>query len=174
MPHTRITKSIVALITAGCLTACISPTPKYTMNKQTSAHPATERFTAFANAAKTAKSHDELLERFYTAQTQRQISGLIGWRKLLYSSSYRALKRGTCESIELKVLGPQVQIDCFGTMIVPSMFLGDQQHRMHLRVYLVQEQSQWYLAQAGYVSVVPGELSNGFTRAGLRFKSAIE
>ena len=144
------------------------------MDETTSTHLATQRFIAFTKAARVAGSFDTVLQTFYTKSTQEKVAKLVGWSKLIYSSSYEALKNGNCERIQLKSLGQQVQIDCIGTMRVPSLFLGDQEHRMQLRVYMSEYQGMWYLEQAGYISVVPGDLSNGRTRAGLKFPSSIE
>ena len=105
---------VKAICLALMLSACTSQLPKYSMDNATSAHPATMRFIAFSDQAKTAEAYDAMLAAFYTPATQAHIAKQLGWRKFLYSSAYRALKNGNCESIELKPLGNRVQIDCVG------------------------------------------------------------
>ena len=111
---------------------------------------------------------------FYTPTTQQHIAKQLGWRKFLYSSAYKALKNGNCESIELKPLGNRVQIDCVGSMVVSSMFLADQQQSLHLRVYMVQQNGQWFMDKAGYAAANLAALPVTYNRAGMKFKSEFE
>ena len=165
---------VKAICLALVLSACASQLPKYSMDNATSAHPATQRFIAFSDQAKTAEAYDDMFATFYTPTTQRHIAKQLGWRKFLYSSAYRALKNGNCESIELKPLGNRVQIDCIGSMVVSSMFLADQQQSLHLRVYMVQQKGQWFMDKSGYAAANLAALPVTFNRAGMKFKSEFE
>ena len=168
----------LTLIKASCLalilSACASQLPKYSMGDATSAHPATMRFIAFAEQAKTAATYDDMFETFYTPTTQQHIAKQLGWRKFLYSSAYRALKSGNCESIELKPLGSRVQIDCLGSMVVSSMFIADQQQSLHLRVYMVQQKGQWFMDKSGYAAANLATLPVTYNRTGMKFKAKFE
>ena len=165
---------VKAICLALVLSACASQLPKYSMDNATSAHPATMRFIAFSDQAKTAEAYDDMFATFYTPTTQQHIAKQLGWRKFLYSSAYRALKNGNCESIELKPLGNRVQIDCIGSMVVSSMFLADQQQSLHLRVYMVQQKGEWFMDKSGYVAANLAALPVTFNRAGMKFKSEFE
>jgi|GEM_PF-2521851 len=165
---------VKAICLALVLSACASQLPKYSMDNATSAHPATQRFIAFSDQAKTAEAYDDMFATFYTPTTQRHIAKQLGWRKFLYSSAYRALKNGNCESIELKPLGNRVQIDCIGSMVVSSMFLADQQQSLHLRVYMVQQKGEWFMDKSGYVAANLAALPVTFNKAGMKFKSEFE
>ncbi len=165
---------IAIIATTGLAGCAATDTPKFAIDDATSKHPATQRFIDFSAQAKTAESFTNLSELFYTKQTQQKMQTLLGWQSFVYSAPYKALKNGHCETIRLKPIGRRVQLDCLGTMIVPSMFLGDQEHRMHLRVYMLEEQGRWYLDKSGYVSTSLNEASSGYNRAGLKFKADIE
>ena len=165
---------VKAICLALVLSACASQLPKYSMDNATSAHPATMRFIAFSDQAKTAEAYDDMFATFYTPTTQQHIAKQLGWRKFLYSSAYRALKNGNCESIELKPLGNRVQIDCIGSMVVSSMFLADQQQSLHLRVYMVQQKGEWFMDKSGYVAANLAALPVTFNKAGMKFKSEFE
>ena len=168
----------LTLIKATCLalilSACASQLPKYSMDDATSAHPATMRFIAFAEQAKTAATYDDMLATFYTPTTRQHIAKQLGWRKFLYSSAYKALKNGNCESIQLKTLGNRVQIDCVGTMVVSSMFLADQQQSLHLRVYMIQQKQEWFMDKSGYVAANFAILPVTYNSAGMKFKSSLQ
>ena len=168
----------LTLIKASCLalilSACASQLPKYSMGDATSAHPATMRFIAFAEQAKTAATYDDMLATFYTPTTRQHIAKQLGWRKFLYSSAYKALKNGNCESIELKPFGNRVQIDCVGSMVVSSMFLADQQQSLHLRVYMVQQNGQWFMDKSGYAAANLATLPVTYNRTGMKFKAKFE
>jgi threonine/homoserine efflux transporter RhtA len=165
---------VKAICLALVLSACASQLPKYSMDNTTSAHPATQRFIAFSDQAKTAEAYDAMLAAFYTPATQAHIAKQLGWRKFLYSSAYRALKNGNCESIELKPLGNRVQIDFIGSMVVSSMFVADQQQSLHLRVYMVQQKGEWFMDKSGYVAANLAALPVTFNKAGMKFKSEFE
>ena len=165
---------VKAICLALILSACTSQLPKYSMDDATSTHPATMRFIAFSEQAKTAEAYDAMLAAFYTPATQAHIAKQLGWRKFLYSSAYRALKNGNCESIELKPLGNRVQIDCVGSMVVSSMFVADQQQSLHLRVYMVQQNGQWFMDKSGYATANLATLPVTYNRAGMKFKSDFE
>ena len=167
--------AFIAIIATTGLTGCATnEAPTFAMDDATGNHPATQRFIDFSAQAKTAKNFTDLLELFYTKQTQKKMQTLLGWQSFVYSAPFKALKNGRCETIRLKPAGLHVQLDCLGTMIVPSMFLGDQEHRMHLRVFMIEEQGRWYLDKSGYVSTSLNEASSGYNRAGLKFKADIE
>ena len=178
MTTRRLHLSTFTLIKATCfalaLSACTSQLPKYSMDDATNNHPATQRFIAFSEQAKTAETYGEMLTTFYTPATQQHIAKQLGWRKFLYSAAYRALKSGNCESIQLKPLGGRVQIDCSGSMIVSSMFVADQQQSLHLRVYMVQQKGQWFMDKSGYVATNLATLPATFNKAGMKFKSKFE
>jgi hypothetical protein len=168
----------LTLIKATCLalilSACASQLPKYSMGDATSAHPATMRFIAFAEQAKTAATYDDMFETFYTPTTQQHIAKQLGWRRFLYSSAYKALKNGNCENIQLKPLGNRVQIDCVGSMVVSSMFLADQQQSLHLRVYMIQQKQEWFMDKSGYVAANFAILPVTYNSAGMKFKSSLQ
>jgi hypothetical protein len=165
---------VKAICLALVLSACASQLPKYSMDNATSAHPATQRFIAFSDQAKTADVYDDMFATFYTPTTQQHIAKQLGWRKFLYSSAYRALKNGNCESIELKPLGNRVQIDCVGSMVVSSMFLADQQQSLHLRVYMIQQKGEWFMDKSGYVAANFAILPVTYNSAGMKFKSSLQ
>lgn len=163
------------LVTAmAALAGCASQPAKISMDTATSEHPATQRFIAFSDAAKTAESFEALWPEFYTSATAEKVSGLLGWRRFVYSAPYTVLSKGDCEQIELKRSGSRVQLDCIGTATISSMILGDQLHRMHLRAFMTQQNGQWFMDQAGYVTTQAGVYNAGFTRAGLKFESELE
>lgn len=167
--------AFIAIIAITGLVGCATTeAPKFGMDDATSNHPATQRFIDFSAQAKTAESFTDLLELFYTKQTQKKMQTLLGWQSFVYSAPYRALKDGHCDTVRLAPAGNRVQLDCLGTMIVPSMFLGDQEHRMHLRVFMLEERGRWYLDKSGYVSTSLQEASGSYNRAGLKFKADIE
>ena len=165
---------VKAICLALVLSACASQLPKYSMDNATSAHPATMRFIAFSDQAKTAEAYDDMFATFYTPTTQQHIAKQLGWRKFLYSSAYRALKSGNCESIELKPLGSRVQIDCVGSMVVSSMFVADQQQSLHLRVYMIQQNGEWFMDKSGYVAANFAILPVTYNNAGMKFKSLLQ
>ena len=165
---------VKAICLALVLSACASQLPKYSMDNATSAHPATQRFIAFSDQAKTAEAYDDMFATFYTPTTQQHIAKQLGWRKFLYSSAYKALKNGECKSIQLKPLGNRVQIDCVGSMVVSSMFLADQQQSLHLRVYMIQQNGKWFMDKSGYAAANLATLPVTYNRTGMKFKAKFE
>jgi hypothetical protein len=143
---------IAIIATTGLAGCAATDTPTFAIDDATSNHPATKQFINFAAQAKTAESFTNLSELFYTTQTQQKMQTLLGWQGFVYSAPYKALKNGHCEIIRLKPIG----------------------RRMHLRVYMIEEQGRWYLDKSGYVSTSLNEASSGYNRAGLKFKADIE
>jgi len=162
------------LLTALLFVGCSSQLDKPTMDDATRVHPATQRFISFAYKAKTVERYDELVSEFYIPQTQQRIEKLFGWPLFVYSSPFRALKNGHCDSIELTPLENRVQIDCLGIMTVQSMILDDHDEPMHLRVYMLQHKGKWYFDRSGYVYADSDSIPVTYGRAGIKFKSTLE
>ena len=72
----------------------------------------------------------------------------------------------TAKALSSNLLGNRVQIDCVGSMVVSSMFLADQQQSLHLRVYMVQQNGQWFMDKSGYVAANLATLPVTYNRRG--------
>lgn len=160
--------------TAAILAGCITTSSKYEMDDATREHPATQRFLHYIKAVESSDSFESLVEEYYLPATQRRIASAVGWGQLVYSAPYKVLKDGNCSSITLKPAVNRSQLDCVGSMLVRSMFIGDHEEPVHLRVFLVNLKGQWYLDKAGYVHTNSSSGPVTYGRGGIKFKSALE
>ncbi len=120
-------------------------------------HPSVKTFLKFEKEVKNTKIFEDKLMVFYSPKARREIETKKGWYKLVYTSSYRALRDGYCEKITLiRQSRSNVLLSCKGPYKFNSPFGLSSNEKMHLRVNLRLYNGIWYLDKAGLTHTMAG------------------
>lgn len=120
-------------------------------------HPSVKVFLEFEKEVKNTKTFDQGLMSFFSPKARREIETKKGWYRLVYTSTYRALRDGVCETINIiKESRSNVLLSCKGDYKFKSVFGMSSNERMHLRVNLRLIDDVWYLDKAGLTHTMGG------------------
>lgn len=152
----QLVKRGVLLLLSVSLFACASVDNRFA-DAEHRAHPAMKVFLDYDKAAKNSDEFNEKLIAFFSASDQKRIAATMGWQKLVYTSSYRALKDGECEEIAIAEKKPsRVSISCKGPFTFRSAFGYKREETMELRVSVREVAGQWYIGTSGMRHTMDG------------------
>lgn len=163
-------KKIVGLLLMVLLVSCASMDQRFA-DVEDRAHPGVKVFLDYQSAAKKSQQFDKELQAYFSPSTQQRFADMIGWQKLVYSASFRALHLGDCESIYITENFPdRILVNCEGPYLYESPFGYSREERMHLRVYIVRiSEGEWAIGRSGLTHTMDGGESVSRS-TGLKFR----
>ena len=120
-------------------------------------HPAVRVFLDFEKEVENKNTFEDKLKVFFSPKAIREIETKKGWYRLVYTSSFRALRDGSCEQISLiKKSHSHVLLSCKGPYKFKSPLGLSSNEKMHLKVNIRLFNGNWYLDKAGLTHTMAG------------------
>ena len=165
----NLNKVSICLLLAVVLSSCAS-IDKRLVNAADAEHPGMQVFLAYAEAVNTSEEIDDNVKSFFSKHARTRIETTKGWHRLVYTSSYRALKDGECESITISARSQsKILVSCEGPFVFKSAFGYKSDETMHLRVNVVRSAEGWTIDTSGLTHTMNGGKSVDRSM-GLKFK----
>ena len=119
-------------------------------NPEDVVHPGIQAFLNYQKKINSDSEFDDEMQLFFSEAGRKRIQAAQGWNRLVYSSSFRALKWGSCDDISiLKQSSSSILVSCKGPFTYRSAFGFSRQEMMHLRVNVRKVGQGWYIDTAG-------------------------
>lgn len=137
------------LLAAIVLTSCATVDKRFS-NTDDKQHPAMQVFLDYKKASSASEKFSDEIKAFFSPASQRRIDTTMGWHKLVFTTSYKALRLGDCDSINIiENLSNSILISCKGPYNYQSAFGYSSDETMHLQVYVKKQAEQWYISTGG-------------------------
>lgn len=163
-------KKFLGLLSVVLLASCASMDQRFA-NVEDRAHPGVKVFLDYQSAVKKSQQFDETLHGYFSPSMRPRFKDMIGWHKLVYTASFRALRLGDCESIYITEDFPdRILVNCEGPYLYESPFGYSREESMHLRVYIVRiSEGEWVIGRSGLTHTMDGGESVSRS-TGLKFR----
>jgi hypothetical protein len=162
-----VKRFIVPVFVLG-LYSCATVDKRFS-NPEDAVHPGMQVFLDYQASINSDSGFDDGVPLFFSEAGQKKIEASQGWNRLVYSSTFRALKNGSCEALSIIKQSPnRILISCKGPYFYSSPFGFSSEEKMHLRVYVRKSNQRWSIDTAGLTHTMDG--GNSVPRsAGLKF-----
>lgn len=143
----------------GCmqfLLACATLDERFA-NQEDIQHPAMQVFLAYKEVAQANDDFNDEVKAFFSEVGQKRIEQTMGWHRLVFSASHRALSNGDCEQISIDSQSVNhVLISCKGPYTFKSAFGLKSEETMHLRVDVRKIKGEWHIDTSGLTHTMQG------------------
>jgi|GEM_PF-969944 len=164
----KLLRNFVFSISVLALFSCATVDKRFA-DPEDAVHPGVQVFLDYQKSINSESEFDDEMQLFFSEAGRRRIQATQGWNRLVYSSSFRALKWGSCDDISiLKQSSNSILVSCKGPFTYRSAFGFSRQETMHLRVNVRKVGQGWYVDTAGMTHTMDG--GNSVPRSiGLKF-----
>ena len=152
----KLLRNFVFSISILALFSCATVDKRFT-DPEDAVHPGVQVFLDYQKSINSESEFDDEMQLFFSEAGRRRIQATQGWNRLVYSSSFRALKWGSCDDISiLKRSLNSILVSCKGPFTYRSAFGFSSQEMMHLRVNVRKVGQGWYIDTAGMTHTMDG------------------
>ena len=164
----KMSRNLVVLMSVLALFSCVTVDERFA-DPEDAIHPGMQVFLNYQKVINSDSEFDDEIQLFFSEAGRKRIQATQGWNRLVYSSSFRALKWGSCDDISiLKQSSNSILVSCKGPFTYRSAFGFSRQETMHLRVNVRKVGQGWYIDTAGLTHTMDG--GNSVPRStGLKF-----
>lgn len=144
-----VVKNFIIILAVFGLSACATVDERFA-NPVDVKHPGMQVFLDYQKAINSESKFDDEKKAFFSEQARMKIATTMGWHRLVYTASFRALKSGSCDEISiLSETANRILVSCKGPYSYVSAFGFGSDERMHLRVNVRKNKMGWYIDTSG-------------------------